>query len=239
MNQSTKMQLRRGRVQLRLITVLLLTASIAAWFSAWLNTREAQKLEARIAALQPMANELFIRDLNRLAVIQKAPMHQDELVWDVNIPDRSSVIHLSTKNVPRFDSANMFDALPADASFTLPQGLHRIEMKLPKRAEELRIELLVDGNKAFEAMMSDESRSRGSSQGGGNLEEQIDVDPSEPVCLYRRAYFSKDQHSYTSTTPALSSLMLWIAPAEWIEEHPAKSDKTVQPSDTPGETVGP
>lgn len=229
MNPSTPTKRRSGRVQLRLISVLLLTASIAAWFSAWLNTREAQKLEARIAVLQPMANELFIRDFHRLAVIQKAPMHQDELVWDVNIPDRSLVIHLSTKNVPRFDSAKLFDAVPADASFALPQGQHRIEMKLPKRAEELRIELLVDGKKAFEIMMPDESRSRGSSQGGGNLEKQIEVDPREPVCLFRRTYFSKDQNSYTSTTPALSSLMLWIAPAAWIEEHPPEPDKPTQP----------
>jgi hypothetical protein len=205
----------RGRLpQLGLSTLLLATACIAAWGSAWFNHRRIATLDKSIANMKALNRELIVKDRDHIAVIQQQPLVYDQQIWHVYIPSDSLELRLATRDVLD-DSRKAIQSIGSAAhSAPLSKGQHVIELRSELQQTEWVTQAIVDEQPLIVAREpKDWNAARGSS-GGGQFAAQSDLPADQPVVLFSRIFMLPNgpMDSIPATGPS-NGIILWIEEA--------------------------
>ena len=186
----------RRLIQWDLRTVFLLTAAVAVWLAYFLCSNGVARFKEQIPLMQAVAPELVVEDPQRIAVLSLPPIAMRGWRWDVYLPDGEHWLRLATRDIPR-------DGLPSPVGqVRLPEGRHRIALKLSRNPGGARLAVLVDGDIAVDAREGPKWAAPREYEWGVKKE----LPAMEPVVLYRGGY-------RTNTSPRDDSLLLWIEPA--------------------------
>jgi hypothetical protein len=193
------------RWQIRLQTLLLVTAAIAVWMMAFLNDRENRVLRARIDATSPVAHELIIDDPGQIAVVKLDEWWNFEHEWDISLPDGRYRLCLATRGIA-------FQGLaPVASSKPISAGRHRVRLHAPLDEKTQTVTADWDGKAplSVEAPRYSRDGSTWTEEQPFTVSEQVPA--GEPVVLLRRRI---TQLSGTGTSPAseepTEGILLWI-----------------------------
>lgn len=193
--------------QVRLITLLLLTACVAVWWGTWIARSEAARLQIELARSQPLARELAIKDRTQLSVIRQDEKFYDENVWQVYVPREGMNIHVATKEIDLSSSASQ--TLPPESSAQLRPGQHTVELKIEPRGTHWLVSVLVDLEVVIEVVKEQAWNSNKGSSGGGLCDRQTDFDQGQAAILFKRR-FSDDWTLPKPKEPTRNGVMMWI-----------------------------
>ena len=196
---------RRRYRQFSVRTLLLVTAAIAVWTAYIANERHNRKLNARIAAMRPLAHELAVEDPNRIAVVKLDELWYDENIWDVYLPPGQYRLFLATYDIDQDGLA------PVRVSAPLAGGRHRLTLE--QRREESGWQVAVTGNDAEILTVKEPPEwdpARGS-MGGGQFSNSTQIPADQPVVLFRRRFSQPTTATQPSTpTGPTAGVLLWI-----------------------------
>ncbi|MGN6544691.1 MAG: hypothetical protein ACTHK7_06560 [Aureliella sp.] len=203
---------RRVRLpQLGLSTLLLATACVAAWGSAWMNARQSKQLAQQVASMRSLARELVIKDREHIAIIQQHAELYDQQVWHVYIPSDSLGLHLVTRNIPPLNREVVDKHAGLIATAPLSAGRHKIELRSERGGKEWVTQVLVDDQPAVTVRDPEEWNAGRGSSGGGHFAQQADLPADEPAVLFSRV-FMVPEGKLTAKLPAGpgNGIVLWI-----------------------------
>ena len=208
---------RRRWWQFGITTLFLVTTVIAVWFSHFLNLREIALLETRIKSTRPLAHELIIEDVNKVAAVKLDEVWNNDDRWNIYLPDGNYQLCLATRGVAEKGLASLAKKVPISA------GKHRImlnqETISAKADSGWRLTVESDGTPLVTVDESAEWGASGSSMGGGAFGSCSQVEPEKPIILYRRR-FGQNNGTGQWNTPAgpTEGILLWIERVPGNEE---------------------
>lgn len=200
---------RRGRWQIGLRTVVLLTAAVAVWLTYSLERRRIADLTNRIAALSPLARELVVDDPGKIAVVKREERWYDENRWDVHLPaGRRYQLHLATREIAEGGFP------PSAASAPLPSGRHVVTVDQVRDGGNWRVEAGCDGTRLLSVKEPKEWDPGSGSTGGGHYPVSQQFVPERPVILFQRRFMGPRDKQGRAATPQgpTAGVMLWIEP---------------------------
>jgi hypothetical protein len=200
---------RRGRWQVGLRTVVLLTAAVAVWLTYALERRRLADLSTRIAALNPLARELVVDDPAKIAVVKREELWYDENRWDVHLPaGRRYRLCLATRGI----AEGVFPR-PA-ASAPLAPGRHVIGVEQVRAGDGWRVDAGCDGTRPVSVPEPKGWDLGNGSTGGGSYPVSEQFDPERPVVLFQRRFMGPRDDQGRSAMPEgpTAGVMLWIEP---------------------------
>lgn len=203
---------RRVRLpQLGLSTLLLATACVAAWGSAWMNARQSKQLAQQIASMRSLARELVIKDREHIAIIQQQAELYDQQIWHVYIPSDSLGLHLVTRDIPPLNREVVDKHAGPIATAPLSAGPHKIELKSEREGKEWVTQVLVDDQPAITVREPEAWNAGRGSSGGGHFAQQADLPADEPAVLFSRVFMVPEGKLTTKlpTGPG-DGIVLWI-----------------------------
>jgi hypothetical protein len=209
---------RRGRWQIGVRTILLLTAAVAVWLTYALERRRIADLTPRIASLSPLARELVVHDPGKIAVVKREELWYDENRWDVHLPaGRQYRLCLATRGI----AERGFPA-PA-ASALLPPGRHVIAVDQVKHGDGWRVGAECDGTRLVSMTEPKEWDPGSGSTTSGNYPVSEQFAPERPVILFHRRFMGPRDERGRSSTPngRTAGVMLWIEPVAADAPRPA------------------
>jgi hypothetical protein len=197
----------RKRWQIRLQTLLLVTAAIAVWMMAFLNDHTNRALWARIDATGPLANELIVDDPEQIAVVKLDYLWYFEHGWDIYLPDGQYRLCLATRGIALQGLAPVVSSKPISA------GRHRVGLHAPLELDEKTRSVTADWD--GKALLSVEAPWY--SRDGSTWTEEhpfiwSEQKPArEPVVLFRRriTHLSGAGAAPLSEEPT-DGILLWI-----------------------------
>jgi hypothetical protein len=202
---------RRGRWQVGLRTVLLLTAAVAVWLTYALERRRSADLTTRIAVLSPLARELVVDDPGRIAVVQREPLWYDENRWDVHLPaSRRYRLCLATRGI----AMGLYP--PVAASAPLTAGRHVIALDQVQDSDGWRVDGECDGTRLV-SVREPKGWNPGSRPTGGDYYDypaSVQLPPLPGVILFhRRSMEPRDDQGRPAVPDGpTDGVMLWIEP---------------------------
>lgn len=208
----------RGRWQVGLRTIILLTAAVAVWLSYALERRRIAGLTARIISLRPLARELEVDNPSKIAVVKQEELWYDENRWDVYLPaDRRYRLCVATRGIAD-------DVIPPPAaSAPLAPGRHVVAVDQLKDGDGWRVVAECDGARLLSVAESKEWDPGSGSMGGGNYSLSEQFAPDRPLILFHRRFMGPRDAKGVSTTPKVptAGVMLWIEPEAGAPSKPA------------------
>ena len=200
---------RRGRWQVGLRTVLLLTAAVAVWLTYAIERRRIADLTTRIASLSPLARELVVDDTGKIAVVKREELWYDENRWDVHLPaGRRYRLCLATRGI----AEGVFPSPVASAP--LAPGRHVLAVDQFRDGDGWRVDAECDGTRLV-SMTEPKGWDPGSgASGGGSYQVSEQLAPERPVILFHRRFMGPRDDRGRSTVPEgpTAGVMLWIEP---------------------------
>lgn len=190
--------------QIRLITLLLLTACAAVWCGVWLAEREAFKLESQLMITRQLSRELVIKDRTMLSIIRQDELFYDENIWQVYVPREGMKIHAVTQGI----DLNTAIPPPAEISAIIHPGQHTIELKVEQRGDQWLVVVQVDMENVIQLTKDRAWNSSGGSSGGGMFDRQTDFKEG-PAIMFRRR-FNSQVNGQTQAHPDGNGVILWI-----------------------------
>ena len=193
-----------NRWQVGLRTLFLLICAIAVWLAVVANRRQIALMEARIKSLRPLARELEIDDVDKIAIVKKNDLWMDEDRWDLHLPPGSYRVCVATRKV------DLNKLAPVRKSAPIRPGRHRLALDQWNEGEFWRVRLTCDGSELFAIEEPKEFSGNGSS-GGSEFSMSEQLAANKPVVLCRRRFMrpSGGGSSQTPSGPA-DGLLIWI-----------------------------
>jgi hypothetical protein len=195
----------RRRWQVSLRTLVLLMAAIAVWLTWSVNRRQNALLEARIRSMVPLAHELVVDDLGKIAVVKREESWMDDNRWEIFLPAGQYRLCLATRTVAEQGLAPVVSSKPITA------GRHDLSLDQKRDGDGWRVTAGWDGQALLTVAEPKEwDAGRGaSSDPRFGVSEQVPAD--RPVVLYRRRFMHETAKG-GSTTPVghTEGILLWI-----------------------------
>jgi hypothetical protein len=195
----------RWRWQVSLRTLVLLMAAIAVWLTWSVNRRQNALLEARIQSMVPLAHELVVDDLRKIAVVKGEEYWMDDDQWEIFLPGGRYRLCLATRNVAEHGLAPVVSSKPITA------GRHDLSLDQKRDGDGWRVTAGWDGRALLTvAEPKDWNPNRGASNDVRfAVSDQVPAD--RPVVLYRRRFMHETAKG-VATTPAgpTEGILLWI-----------------------------
>jgi hypothetical protein len=204
---------RRGRWQVGIRTLVLLTAACAVWLTFFVNRRHNAMLESRIRAMTPLAHELSVEDEKKIAVVKLDELWMDDNQWDLHLPPRAYRVCVATREI----TGGTFP--PAAKSAALRPGRHRLVLVQERKDAMYHISVVCDGTPLVTVDEPKEWNPGVGSAGGGEFSTNQQMAADKPLVLYRKRFMHPTTKRF-STVPVGPSegLMVWIEP---LPEAPA------------------
>ena len=145
-------------VQFGLLTLLLLTACFGTWFSFYQSRRQHQDYLETIPKLRRSARVLHVRDRNQFVLIKQDIVKPKTEIWKVFVPEGNFQMILEAPNITDADyipNTHFANIKPGEHEVSVITTGH-IDFNLPvnKRTVSTKIQVLLDGVKAFETQRS-------------------------------------------------------------------------------------
>ncbi len=193
--------------QIGLRALFLLMAAIAVWVIYFNNRRNIAALEIRITAMRPLAHELIIDDVNKIAVVKLAEMWYDENRWEIHLPDGQYRICLATRGIDQQGLA------PVVKSERLGAGKHLIELEQERESDGARVIVSWDRVELISIREPKEWDPGSGSAGGGAYSQSTQLAADQPVILFRRRFSLKGSTGQiTAPDGPTEGVLLWIEP---------------------------
>jgi hypothetical protein len=195
---------RRGRFQVGLRVLFLVTAAIAVWIAVFINRAENVRLTAKIERLRPLARDLEVDDPLKFAVVRLDDLWNDEQRWDVHLPPGKYRVCLAARDVDKDGFPEAFWSAPIDP------GRHRLVMQLETDKSGTRVRVTGDGASLLTfGETKDWAGSGWVSKDDFSTSAQRPVD--QPLVLHRRRLTRSDAsgRSVMQVGPT-EGLLLWI-----------------------------
>lgn len=206
----------RSRWQVGLRTLCLLVVAIAVWTAVFVNRQQNASLEARIAAMRPLARELVVDDPKQAAIVKLEELWMGDHQWELYLPEGRYRLCLATNEIDQKGLA------PVVKSGLLRGGRHRIALEQvnlpqPKQGKAgARVTVRWDqaGQLGTEEPPGWDTGSSQTTEGGYTLSTQLPAD--RPLILHRCQFL--EQPPKKQTTGPKSGILLWIEPATPADE---------------------
>jgi hypothetical protein len=198
---------KRSTWQVGLRTLFLLITVVAVWTVYFANRRAIRHYEERIAAMKPLARELFVEDETKFAIIKQEPYWYDENRWLLHVPPGNYRLCLATREIDESGFP------PVIKSTSIAPGRHMLALEQTETNQGWRVAILAGDR---EILSHDEPKAWNpgvGSSGGGHFDNLAQQSGSEPLVLFRRR-FNEPQPGGGSMSPTgpVDGVMLWIEP---------------------------
>ncbi|MDB5351856.1 MAG: hypothetical protein JWN86_3103 [Planctomycetota bacterium] len=205
----------RARWQVGLQTLVLLMVAIAVWTAFFVNRRQIAALESRIAATRPLAHELGIEDVNKIAVVKLDELWYDENQWDIYLPEGKYRLCMATRGIDQNRLGPVVKSAPIAA------GKHHLALEQQAIRSGWRITATWDGTGRLVAEESKDWDPGHGSMGGGRHSLSTQLAADQPAVLFRRI-FSRSTGNNQFSTPSgpAEGLLLWIEPVAGSNKTP-------------------
>lgn len=192
-------------LQIGLRTLFLLVTAVAVWTVYFANRSAIRHYEERIAALRPLARELVVEDESQIAVVKQEPYWYDENRWALYLPPGTHRLCLAIRQIDEGVMPPIVKTMPVSP------GRHVLELEQEKTEEGWRVVVLRDGQDVLSTEESTAWYPAVGSVGGAHFDRLTQVEPGQPVILFRRR-FTQPATGGTSMTPTgpADGVMLWI-----------------------------
>jgi hypothetical protein len=189
--------------------LFLFMTAIAVWTVYFSNRHHIAALEARIAAMQPLAHELIVSDADKIAVVKLEELWYDENRWEISLPDKPYRLCLATHEIDNGGFA------PAVKSQQLGAGRHLMALKQQPGNPGWRVAVAWDGKELLAVEEPPGWYPGKGSTGGGQYSQCAELAADQPVVLFRRR-FSQPDGTGRVTTPSgpTEGILLWIERAD-------------------------
>lgn len=199
----------RGRWQVGLRTVVLLTATVAVWLTYALERRRITDLTTQIAALSRLARELVVDDPEKIAVVKQEELWYDHNRWDLHVPPgRRFRLCLATRAIEQ-------DAFPKPAACApLVSGRRVVALEQLRDGSAWRVDATSDGTRLMSVAEAKAWDPGTGSDGGGHFEVSEQFAGGQRVVLFRRRFMGPRDANGRASTPTgpTAGVMLWIEP---------------------------
>jgi hypothetical protein len=192
--------------QVRLRSIILLIAVIAAWTSYAINRREIASLNTRIKAIRPLARALEIDDPKQIAIVKMEELWSDDERWEVYLPEGQQYrVYVATREV---DSKGF---APVAAVGNLSSGRHRLALERSKSQNGHHVVMKWDGADVA-AVDEPENWDQGvGSTGGSEVTTSKQFPASAPVVVFRRRFMERHPNGMNKTSSGpTAGIQLWI-----------------------------
>ena len=202
MTESTAAQ-SSPRFRFGLLDLLLITALLAAWISAFQSTSRAERLSEQVKSMRISSDRLRIQDLSRLHIKRLMSLSYETKIWKIYVPSVDQAGEFSLV----FATEEITNAgLPDTELQTLPlaPGEHLIEVKKQIRSDsESRFLVTVDDQEVIKKTHPAGWHLGGGSSEYGTRELGTWVAPSNELAnlLRSRTMQAMSANSWTSTPP--------------------------------------
>lgn len=219
------------RLRFNLLSLLLLTATIASWTSYWRTVRQTQQMTAQLQSLREIGRVLIIADPSQYAAVRKHATWNDDYRWQVYLPpEQAYEIRLATNKIAY--PGNTTTALPApSASALLTAGRHDIQLTLDKIDEQWRIAAVVDGHALLTELRPITWNPQQGSAGGSAIASSRQAAAQQPLVLFRQQFSVADPNgvSALNLNDRVNGLQLWIEPVPTGQESPSDQSPPSNP----------
>ncbi|CAN5899114.1 hypothetical protein BH23PLA1_BH23PLA1_08540 [soil metagenome] len=196
---------RSRRWQFRLRTLFLLVAAIAVWMTYFINLRQNDWLETRIASTRPLTRELVIDDEDQIAVVKLEELWYDENQWDVYLPIGEYRLCLATREIESMGLAPVVKSTPIGA------GRHQIALEKKPTINGWRVALTTDRAGRLIVEEPDQWNPGRGSSGGSPISNCKQQSAKEPLILFRRIFTRQDARGQlVSPDGPAEGVLLWI-----------------------------
>jgi hypothetical protein len=191
--------------QIGLRTLFLLMTVAAVWTVYFTNRRAIQNYEQRIAAMRPLARELSVEDESRIAVIKLESYWYDDNRWEIYLPPGDFRACLATREVSGAGLAPSVESAP------LSPGRHVLALEQVPTDDGWRVTVDCDGEQLLSAVEPKAWYPAHGSAGAGHFDRGEQLNPKQPVVLFRRRFMQPGPGRTTSTpTGPADGILLWI-----------------------------
>jgi hypothetical protein len=155
--------------------------------------------------MRPLARELIIKDRDKIAVVKVEEEWYDANEWRVYLPPGEYRLRMATEEIPA-------QGIPKhEQESILVAGESDLSLLQQKQATGYHTQVLLNDDAVLTVEKDLSWQPGGGSSGGGNFSSSEQLDPKEPVVLFRRR-FNQPVSPMSSATPdgPCTGLMLWI-----------------------------
>ncbi len=188
-------------------TVCLLPVAVAAWIGLFVERAKIAGLEPRVSALRKDARELVIGDRGKVAVVLLQHDWYDQNRWDLFLPDGAYRLCLGTRGIGKAGVAK-----PVKVA-TISAGRHRVELAVSSEDNPWRVSASWDGATLMETTEPKAWKTASCTEGGGEYPVSTQLDPDQPVVLFRRRWTNtpvKGNQFMSPGSEPTEGVLLWI-----------------------------